>query len=104
MDGVSFDHIRYTADEYRRLHRLDYDDPLEVHIPGWYAARLVDRYGSLDAAANEIFNPGSVKIVDDYWGGYAVRAQEDVDERIANTWPKWRSSDLNDLTRIACAA
>lgn len=89
--------IEYMAQEYRYRNRLVDGEPIEVHVPDWYAQRLVERYGSLRTAADTVFIPGRVTIVNQYWHDRQVEARENVERKL--TQPS--ACSLDDLTRIA---
>jgi hypothetical protein len=65
-DELTLSSIEYMAQQYRESYRLEDTYPVEVYIPNWYAQRLVERHGSLQAAADTAFRPGSVKLVNQY--------------------------------------
>lgn len=96
-DEFMMSSIQYMAQEYRYRNRLVDDSPVEVHVPDWYARRLVERYGSLRAAADTVFIPGRVTIVNQYWFERQVEVKENVERQL--TQPS--ACSLDDLTRIA---
>lgn len=89
--------IAEMARQYRETYRLEDVYPVEVYIPDWYARRLVEWHGSLQAAADSAFRPGSVKLVNQYWHDRHVEARENVERKL--TQPS--ACSLDDLTRIA---
>lgn len=91
--------LQLQAQEYRHRMRLASESPLEVHVPNWKAVELINRYGSLQAAADTIFRPGAVKIIDRYWHDFHERARENIERRLTQfDHPR---SDVNELMRIA---
>lgn len=78
--------LELTARDYRERMKLDTNAPLEVDVPNWKAVELIERYGSLQAAADAIFSPGkkpgSVRIIDVYWREFCERVQESVNARL----------------------
>lgn len=97
--------VQFMADEYRRLHRLHDDYPVEVFIPDWYAQKLINAYGSLQAAVDTIFRPGAVKLVNEYWDTFHRKVQVNLENRAQLERKRvWFQSDIADLTRIALNA
>ncbi len=93
------------ADAYRRSNRLHDDYPIEVFLPDWYARKLIDRHGSLQAAADSVFRPGTVKLINDYWQDHHQKAQINLENRAQLERKRtWFVSDIADLTRIALDA
>lgn len=74
--------LELTARDYRERMKLNTNAPLEVHVPNWKAVELIERYGSLQAAADAIFSPGTVRIIDVYWREFCERVQESVNARL----------------------
>lgn len=56
--------LQLAAADYRHRYRTTDAQPYECVVSHSDAATLTERYGSLQAAADAIFDPGSVKIVD----------------------------------------
>lgn len=57
--------ISMMARDYREAYRIHPDlTPMEVLVPRWYALKLIERHGSLNAASETIFEPGRVIIRD----------------------------------------
>lgn len=96
-DEFMMSSIAYTAQEYRYRNRLTDDYPVELYVPDWYAQRLVERYGSLRAAADTVFIPGCVTIVNQYWHDRQVEVRENVERKLTQL----STCSLDDLTRIA---
>lgn len=93
--------IQLQAEAYRSAYRLRDDYPVDVYIPDWYARKLVERHGSLQAAADSIFRPGAIKLVNQYWHDRQVEVRENI-ERQQQMQPS--VCGINDLTRIAFRA
>lgn len=74
--------ITVMAAEYRRTFQLRDGYPVEVVLPHWLADAAIKHYGSLERAANMIFNPGSVVLVDTYWRDFCERVQDSVNARL----------------------
>jgi hypothetical protein len=66
-DEFMMSSIAEMARQYRESYRLEDIYPVEVYLPDWYARRLVERHGPLEAAADTAFRPGSVKLVNRTW-------------------------------------
>lgn len=79
--------LEISARDYRERSRLDVDRPLEVDIPNWKAAELIAEYGSLRAAADGVFSPGTVTLVDVYWRDWCAEVTERVNARLARYVP-----------------
>lgn len=95
--------VQLAAEDYRERSRLlAGDGPVEVFIPNWYARKLINTYGSLEAAVDSVFRPGAVRLVDAYWHEHSVRTRESVERQLTQfDFPR---SDVDDLTRIALGA
>jgi hypothetical protein len=89
--------IAELARQYREAYRLEDPYPVEVYLPDWYAQRLVERHGSLQAAADSVFRPGSVKLINQYWHDRQVEARENVERKLTQS----SACSLEDLMRIA---
>ena len=100
MDDV-LNALELQAREYRERMKLDADSPLEVDVPNWKAVELIKQYGSLQAAADAIFRPGTVKIVDRYWRDFCYEATQRVNARLARLADLGYFSRIDELTRIA---
>lgn len=74
--------LELSARDYRERMKLDTNAPLEVNVPNWKAVELIKEYGSLQAAADAVFRPGTVRIVDVYWRAFCERVQESVNARL----------------------
>lgn len=100
-DEFMMSSIEYMAQEYRYRNRLVDDSPVEVYVPDWYARRLVERHGSLRAAADYVMErvllPGRIEIVNEHFRRVQVEVKENVERQL--TQPS--SCSLDDLTRIA---
>lgn len=66
-------------------------------MPHKYAELLIQRYGSLLAAANTKFDPGTVTIRDDI----CVYLEDTANRQAAMMFPPYRLASLDDLMRIA---
>lgn len=76
------------ARDYRNRMKLDTDAQLEVVVPNWKAVELSCEYGSLRAAADAVFRPGTVRIVDAYWRDFCWNVTESVNRRLAGRTPR----------------
>jgi len=59
--------LQLQAQEYRYRMRLHKDAPIEVEMPHAWALRAIAAYGSLRAAADAVFLPGTVTLVNRTW-------------------------------------
>lgn len=91
--------IGLQAAEYRRLHKLAETSTIEAVVPLREATRLRAEHGSLRAAADASFNPGSVTLVCHEWR----ELRDKVNARIDSWPPPWRLGSLYEFTRIALA-
>jgi hypothetical protein len=79
--------LQLTADQYRNAYRKAsdvLDGPFEAVVPHHLAEELIAQYGSLSAAADAMFDPGKVVIVDRYWQEWCRETQERVNARLGH--------------------
>lgn len=93
--------LQLIADDYRNRHKIYTEWPVEVLIPNHLARRLIEGYGSLEAAADATFMPGSVRLVDAYWREFSFQVRESVERHHTQLSS---GCDVDDLTRIALGA
>lgn len=91
------DDVERMAVEYRYRNRLVDDNTIEVNVPHEYAVSLIQRYGSLQAAADAKFRPGTVRIVD----SLIVQLQKTANLQMQVMFPPYRVGSVNDWMRIA---
>jgi hypothetical protein len=77
VDAISA--MQLMAQEYRDRHKFP-DAQLEIAVPNHLARQLIAEYGSLQAAADTIFDPGAVVIVDRFWRDWCYDVQEQVNQ------------------------
>lgn len=73
--------IHAQATEMRSRLKLGDGAPLEVTVPNRLAVDLIKSYGSLQQAADAVFDPGTVRIVDAYWRDFCLAVTENVNQR-----------------------
>jgi cation transport ATPase len=89
--------LQLQAQEYRERNKLKADTHLEVNVPERVAREAIIEHGSLRAAADSVFNPGSVTIFCQEW-----RDLRDKVNSLFQTGPApFRVANLNELLRIA---
>lgn len=93
--------LAIQAREYREVMKLDDSSPLEVFVSNWKAVELIREYGSLRAAADAVFRPGTVNIVDQYWHEWCFQTTQRVNARLATLTDVGYFSQIDLLTRIA---
>jgi hypothetical protein len=59
--------LQLQAREYRERNKMDADAHLEVNVPERVAREAIAEHGSLRAAADSVFRPGSVTIFCQEW-------------------------------------
>ena len=96
--------LEVQAREYRNRMKLDADAPLEVSVPNWKAVELIKTYGSLQAAADTVFRPGTVCIIDQYWRDWCYETTQRVNACLARLADLGYFSRIDLLTRIASGA
>lgn len=79
--------IQLLADQYRAAYRMPSPFPLECRIPHHEAEHYIKKYGSLQAAADALFDPGTVKLIDVYWEDWCFELQERVNARLGRRRP-----------------
>jgi hypothetical protein len=89
--------LQLQAQEYRYRMRLHKDAQIEIEISHVWALRAIAGYGSLRAAADAVFLPGTVTLVNRTW-----RDTRDKINTLFQTGPKpFHVSDPVALFRIA---
>lgn len=87
MDDLSetLSAMQTMAQEYRQRHRLDAQTPMEAVVPHHVAQEAIRRHGSLQAAADTIFDPGTVKIIDQYWQRWCWEMTDRINRRFGHS-------------------
>jgi len=52
----------------------------EIHVPTWFADKIRERYGSLEAYESEVWG-NHIKVIDDYWYQLAQESTERLNNR-----------------------
>jgi hypothetical protein len=86
-DGI-LSALQIMAVDYRSNMRMHDKTPLLVTVPNWYAQKLIEHHGSLQAAADSIFIPGTVRIIDAYWENWCFEMQERINRRFGHSTTK----------------
>jgi hypothetical protein len=89
--------LQMQAREYRERSKLDTDAHLEVNVPERVAHAAIVEHGSLRAAADSVFNPGSVTIFCQEWRD----VQDKINTAYRTALRPFRITPIDVMFRIA---